>query len=300
VTCNGVFMPNETTCAENLGVWCGGTFYNNVSVCPETAGVTCNGTFYANTAECPLSAGVTCNGVFYANTDVCPLSAGVTCNGTFYANTDVCPLSAGVTCNGVFYANTAECPLSAGVTCNGTFYANTDVCPLSAGVTCNGTFYTGVTTCPLVAANASGYPVTFPAGWDIVSGPAGAVVTGNIGPMYAFRPGDVSYEVVPPGTPLQAGLGYWAFFNTTTTETLPFNAGGTVTLSLPPGQFAMIGNSGTSPATVTGADVLLTFNAATNGYVQTSQLAPGQGAWAMSYSGAQVAITNQPPFTSIP
>ncbi len=52
---------------------------------------------------------------------------------------------------------------------------------------------------------ANGISLSFPLGWSTVAGPSGTIVSGNIGPMYAFRPGDSTYEAVPNGSPLKAG-----------------------------------------------------------------------------------------------
>lgn len=312
----GHFGYTCSTTASVSGVYCGGMFYSGELSCPSIAGESCMTALYPNQEVCTTTAGVTCGGVFYSYQTFCPTTAGLTCNGVFYAGETVCPITAGITCNGSYYANTTVCPITAGVSCNGAFYANTSACPISFTATCpNGAYPLANGDCPSVyvsgatpattyvnpvTASIAGYPVTFNGGWDIVSGPTGTVITGNIGPMYAFRPGDTTYEVVPQGTPLTSGMGYWAYFPSTATGAIAYSSGGTMSVSLPPGQFVMIGNPGDSPATVSGADVLLVFNTATNNYAQTNQLAPGQGAWALSWSGAQAAITNLPGFTSVP
>ena len=150
--------------------------------------------------------------------------------------------------------------------------------------------------------------VTFQAGWNLVSGPAGTVLTGAAGPvstfqpggtsntvcpittamtassLYTFQPGDTSYEVCPVTTPLRANIGYWAFFPTVTTVTLPdvttppaASVGGTLTSS-----FFMIGNPSDATMTISGATVAFTYNPANGQYVQSTTLAPGQGAWVQS------------------
>jgi len=52
-----------------------------------------------------------------------------------------------------------------------------------------------------------GGTIPYPAGWTLVAGPTVTVVTGANGPLCTWRAGDTSYEVLPAGSPLQAGLG---------------------------------------------------------------------------------------------
>jgi hypothetical protein len=54
----------------------------------------------------------------------------------------------------------------------------------------------------------------------------------------------------------------------------------------------MIGNPGSTTASVTGADSIMTYNATTSQYASTTSLTPGQGAWAISYNGGTATITN--------
>ena len=135
----------------------------------------------------------------------------------------------------------------------------------------------------------AGTQVTYAAGWNLVSGPTGAAITGSDGPLYAFRAGDTNYETVAPGTPLVAGAGYWAFFDTPMNEMLP--AGGTQPLSvpLPAGQFVLVGNPGSTPATLSGADAAFSYDPV-KGYQATTVLLPGQGAWAFSAAGGVLMI----------
>lgn len=135
--------------------------------------------------------------------------------------------------------------------------------------------------------------VTYAAGWNLIGGPAGTMITGAFGPLYTFKAGDTAYEVVSPGTPLAAGAGYWANFMTATMVTLSASGSPTATAQLAAGQFVMIGNPSTAAVTVTGADVVDTFNPAANSYTSTTgtaTLQPGQGAWALSLRGATVSI----------
>lgn len=138
--------------------------------------------------------------------------------------------------------------------------------------------------------------ITYPAGWVLVGGPTGTVISGNVGPLYSWRAGDPTYEVIPPGTSLTAGMGYWAYFTvggSATFPPIPLATTVSTSVPLPPMQFEMIGNPGTTPATVSGADVVLIYQPG-GGYQQTNTLPPGRGAWAMSYAGGQAVITPAP------
>jgi hypothetical protein len=131
-----------------------------------------------------------------------------------------------------------------------------------------------------------------PAGWNLIANPNGLVTTG---PAYTFQMGDTEYETVSPGTPLVPGLGYWVV--APSASALPLGAGmPAATLLTNPGQFIMAGNpSGLFPAVVSGADVLLTYDPARGGYQQdlSGVLAPGQGAWALSFAGTPITIVAQ-------
>jgi PKD repeat protein len=134
---------------------------------------------------------------------------------------------------------------------------------------------------------APGISVTYQSGWNLVAAPTGSTIPSS-GPLYTFQNGNTAYQTVQS---TQAGFGYWAFFNSPTTVTIPFTGPQTITRALQPGQFIMIGNSSSSTATVTGADIVYIFSPATN-YTQTTTLQPGQGAWAMSFNGGNVTIAS--------
>ena len=91
------------------------------------------------------------------------------------------------------------------------------------------------------------------------------------------------------------GVGVWAFFSSPTAVTLPCITGATQMISLPADQFVMVSNPYDRPATLSGADVVDTFNTATNSYSYTSAagtvtLQAGQGAWVFSASGGTLTI----------
>jgi hypothetical protein len=107
--------------------------------------------------------------------------------------------------------------------------------------------------------------------------------------LYTYQPGDTDYEVLAADGPLVESEGYWAYFGSTGYETLPASGPKTLALNVPALQWVMIGNSRSTPATVTGADAVYVY-AGTGGYVATSTLSPGQGAWAISTSGSTITI----------
>jgi hypothetical protein len=109
--------------------------------------------------------------------------------------------------------------------------------------------------------------------------------------LYTYQAGDTAYEVINNGTPLTQPQGYWAYFDPATTGAVPTSGPQTLNVALPPAQWVMISNAGNTPATVSGADVVYTYNAAA-GYQPTTTLLPGQGAWAISVIGGTATIAN--------
>jgi hypothetical protein len=136
----------------------------------------------------------------------------------------------------------------------------------------------------------TGISVSYTFGWNIVAGPTGTVIPGAMGPLYTWQAGNTAYQVIQPGTALTALQGYWAYFASSTSGTIPVASGQTLTVSIPAGSWVMVGNPGNTSATVTGADILYTYSGA---YEATTTLLPGQGGWAYSANGATVTIKNQ-------
>jgi hypothetical protein len=139
---------------------------------------------------------------------------------------------------------------------------------------------------------APGFQVSLASGWNIVAGPQGATLSPAGGSLFTFQAGDQNYETAAATTPLKAGVGYWLYVAQPMQVSLPTTSTGTATIPLPAGQFVMIGNPGTGTATVAGADTVLAYNPTSATYTQTTQLLPGQGAWAMSNAGGQATITS--------
>ncbi len=140
------------------------------------------------------------------------------------------------------------------------------------------------------AAAMQGMTVTYPSGWSVVAGPSGTVLTGSANPLYTYQAGDTNYESITTGTPLTPGQGYWAYFASSASSPLALAGPQTQTIPLPAGQWVMIGNPGDGSASVSGADVVYGYSGA--GYQLTTSLAPGQGAWAISFGGGSVTITS--------
>lgn len=147
----------------------------------------------------------------------------------------------------------------------------------------------------------SGIEVTFPAGWNLVSLPAGTSLSGIAGPLYTFQPGDTSYETVQPAQGTRSGVGYWAYFPADTTVTLATGNNAPMQMPLPAGQWVMIGDpSGAQWATVSGTDAAYYYDTR-SGYTsgvncisQCTNIAPSEGVWVYSAAGATLTITLNP------
>lgn len=143
--------------------------------------------------------------------------------------------------------------------------------------------------------------ITYPAGWNIVSGSAAAyllsVPSALAGPLYTLRAGDTAYETVPVGPPnstgsIQLAAGYWVYFGEPTEISLVTGGGDERQIVAPAGQYIMIGNHGSVPATVTGADAVYTYDPVSGQYNSVAMLQGGQGAFAFSASGATITVSS--------
>lgn len=125
-------------------------------------------------------------------------------------------------------------------------------------------------------------------GWNLVGGPAGTMFPTA---LYTWNAISGQYQTVSPGTPVQSGQGYWAFFSNQTSVTLNGGSSSSITLSLAAGQWQQTADpSGTENATVSGADLVFSYNPTTASYNQSTTLLPGQGAWVLSFAGATVQV----------
>lgn len=163
-----------------------------------------------------------------------------------------------------------------------------------AVTTVNGAPVTGTPTPGATPTPTPGVPVSYTAGWNLVGGPAGTVMTGALNPLYTFQAGDSNYETSAPSAPLQSPRGYWAYFPAATTVNLPVVTAQTTTVTLPANQFIQVGNPTDGAVSISGADMIDTFSTATNSYTSASgtvTLQPGQGAWVFSKAGGTLTMT---------
>jgi hypothetical protein len=146
-------------------------------------------------------------------------------------------------------------------------------------------------TSSVPATAAAGVPVRFTAGWNLVAGPAGTVFNA-VGPAYTLGPADSAYVSSAGDAPVSGGKGYWAYFPADTTVTLNGAGAAGFNVQAPAGQYLTIGNpSGVQAVTVSGADQVLIWDAKAGSYQAVTQLAVGQGAWALSDNGGALTLT---------
>jgi PKD repeat protein len=170
-------------------------------------------------------------------------------------------------------------------------YSSSGVYTITLTVTDAATGQTAADTATAVI-EASGPVVTYQPGWNLVSGPSGTLFTQAAGPLYTFQAGDTAYEVIGRSGGVQAGLGYWAYFNGLTTVTMAGNGSTSATINVPAGQFVMIGNpSSTTALRITGADMAVSWDPTTSSWKNVSELAPGAGAWVYIAAGGAVRLS---------
>ena len=153
----------------------------------------------------------------------------------------------------------------------------------------------GATPSPTPTATPGCATVSYAAGYNLVAGPAGTVLSGALGSLFSFQASDTTYETLPVSMALMPPEGYWAFFGSATTVSLPCVTGTSVTVTLPANHFIMVGNPFDRAATVSGAQVVDTFNPTTSAYTTstgTVTLGTGQGAWVFSSAGGTLTITS--------
>ena len=158
----------------------------------------------------------------------------------------------------------------------------------------------------LVSQGSGAHTVTYSPGWNLVALPAGTNLSGLAGPLYTWQAGDTGYETIQLSQGTKTGLGYWAYVPARTTLTLAAGSNTSTQISLPAGQWDMIGDpSGSEFAIVNGVDVAYAYDPI-NGYtsalgcgvapapgivVHCAVLSPGEGAWIYSAAGSTVNIS---------
>jgi len=149
---------------------------------------------------------------------------------------------------------------------------------------------------------ASALSVTYPAGWNLVGGPAGTTLTGASGKLYTFGFRDKQYESLASDTPLTGGLGYWAYFPSGGSATLGESGPCVIAVPIGAGEWVMVGHPwATGTATVRGAERVLKYQPG-SGYVAGVTLRPGEAAWAYSHvaTSAAVVVDDCPTINSVP
>jgi hypothetical protein len=141
--------------------------------------------------------------------------------------------------------------------------------------------------------------VTYPSGWNLVSGPSGSHLTGAAGALYTLQPGDGNYQVLPVDAALKGCFGYWAFFPTGGSLTGGTDAGNCA-VTLKDGEWAMLGNPAVSgPANLSQADTALMFDPAA-GYKSVTAIPAGQGAWVMATGRVSLDVPTFNPAAAAP
>jgi hypothetical protein len=135
------------------------------------------------------------------------------------------------------------------------------------------------------SAPPSGPNITYGGGWNLIGVPDGTVLPPTEG-LYTYQNG--SYQ---SATTTRAGTGYWASFpNPTNSIILPASTSAPpARVTLPSGQWAMVGNPYSVPANISGADIFYGYDPE-HGYAAVTTLAPGLGAWAYSTSGGTAVV----------
>jgi len=329
VYCGSAGYQNVVCPNSNIGLSCNGysTDANGNTFCTSLATTSCPGGVTVNYGY-PCQNGCTGSGVCYNNSFGTTAGTGIGLCGHALVYGPCTPANSGVTTaagsgqvscgNGRYAPSAAACASGVTavasstqlVTCSagGSMVTSQSLCPqqcpngqilppssscstLSSASTAAASAG-GASTTASATGPSNGVSVTFSSGWNLVAAPDGTVISGAGGSLFTFQPGDTSYETLPSTSPAKAGRGYWAYFASNVTQMLPLTTSGSVSVNLPAGTPILIGNPGSSTATVSGATTVSTFDPASNNYVSTMTLKPGQGAWAESDSGGTVTISS--------
>ena len=306
---------NGSSCVQygsNSCSYLGSNYYWNGSSCVYGTGGNCSylgSNYYWNGSSCVQNySNTSCSYLgsnYYWNGSSCVVTSANSCSylgSNYYWNGSSCVLLNTGNCSYLgsnYYWNGSSCVLNfSNTSCSylgPNYYWNGTSCVLSNSSNCSylgSNYYWNGSSCVLLTANTLTSTVTYSPGWNIVGGPSGTVLTGTSSSLFSYPPGANAYVTLPSGTPFQAGTGYWAYFNTTTTVNLAPSTTSNVNVTLPAGQWVLIGNPGTGTATVTGASVsLFAYSPNAGGYSQVTTIPAGQGVWAISYTGGTVTIS---------
>ena len=163
----------------------------------------------------------------------------------------------------------------------------------------------GTTTTPTPTLTPGCATVTYAAGYNLAGGPTGTALTGAAA-LFTHQASDpvsgpAFYRAA--GNTLTAPQGVWAFYFSPKAITQPCVSGTSTTVSLPAGNYVMVGNPFNRPATITGSTTptwAITFNTATNTFGTWTQVGPGnsmalavgQGAFVFASGGGALTITS--------
>gem|GEM_PF-2398176 len=140
----------------------------------------------------------------------------------------------------------------------------------------------------LAARGQVAFYKVYPPGWNLVAGPAGAVLAPGTQVLTSLTGTSDSYAVQQDSL-ARAGVGYWVFYPRGAVRLLVGMPQDVTTMHLTGGVWAMIGNSGTRPAAVRGADIALTYTP-DQGFQPANQVQPGQAALVFAYTDTDIAL----------
>ncbi len=144
----------------------------------------------------------------------------------------------------------------------------------------------------------AGLSVHLEAGWNLVALPPGTTLPQQVSALYTQPARLDRYDLVPvaTGEPFMSGWGYWLYAGAG--ADLPLAAGlPSFSIIVPGGQWVLVGNpSGSSTATLTGADYAYSYDPV-NGFILTTSLKPGQAVWAYNNASRTVRLNTGPPQT---
>ncbi|HZQ36668.1 MAG TPA: hypothetical protein VFD32_12100 [Dehalococcoidia bacterium] len=153
------------------------------------------------------------------------------------------------------------------------------------------------------AANAPGtvaFWKVYAPGWNLVAGPQGARLALHGEPLYSLDGSQPQYADNSQGA-VDSGIGYWVFYGTGQTLLLVGVPQAVTQVHVNGGEWATLGNSGTKPASVRGADLALVYDPQA-GFQPATLVQPGQAAMVYADSDADVFMdpySPPPPRTSV-
>jgi hypothetical protein len=155
------------------------------------------------------------------------------------------------------------------------------------------------------AATAIGQPgparplmVTYPPGWHIISGRVAfgldcPDLCASLGPFYTLQAGDIAYESLPDRANVRTDGGYWFYAPTPVSATVTTSPDLPDSISVPAGQWILVGNPFSSPASISpGGGSMIVIGFDSRGYQDVSQLQVGQGAFV--YASQEATLTLSP------